>query len=107
MDYWEECIREAFDDAKIEATDKQIEIVAGWVESSHEYYGAATGLDVASDNWESSESKELKRMKAEIKKQQQWELNTTPCKTCTTTGWIKDGFGRDVRCFDCRGKGRI
>lgn len=107
MDYWEECIREAFGEAKIEATDEQIEIVAGWVESSHECYGAATGLDVASANFESDEAKELKRLKAENEKQRQWELNTKPCKACMTTGLVKDGWGRSVCCDRCRGEGRI
>ena len=45
MEYWNECIREAFEDEGIEATDKQIDNVAGWVEGAHENYGMAFGYD--------------------------------------------------------------
>ena len=45
MDYWKECISEAFDDAGIMATDEQIANVAGWAESAHQNYGMAMGHD--------------------------------------------------------------
>ena len=46
MNYWEECISEAFDDVGIKATKDQIENVAAWVEGAHENYGMAHGYDV-------------------------------------------------------------
>ena len=39
MDYWNECLKEAFDNAKITASDKQIQTVADWVKTAHENYG--------------------------------------------------------------------
>jgi len=45
MDYWYECISEAFDDAKITATDDQINTVAAWVEGAHDNYSTALGYD--------------------------------------------------------------
>lgn len=45
MNYWEECIRIAFEDAKIEATEEQIDIVVEAVEGAHENYGMACGHD--------------------------------------------------------------
>lgn len=45
MDYWEECIRSSFDEAGIEATKEQIEIVAGDVAGGCENYGMAHGHD--------------------------------------------------------------
>jgi len=45
VNYWEECISEAFDDAGIIATEEQIKNVAGWVASAHENYGMAHGRD--------------------------------------------------------------
>jgi hypothetical protein len=45
MDYWEECILEAFEDAGISATQEQIDTVTSWVESSHDHYGMAHGHD--------------------------------------------------------------
>ena len=41
MNYWEECITEAFDDTGIKATQEQIKIVASWIKSAHECYGMA------------------------------------------------------------------
>ena len=106
MNYWEECIREAFDDAGIAASDNQIETVAGWVDGAHENYGLATGLDVASANFISDEARELKKIKLEQEKLRLWECETVPCKSCTTTGIVKDGWGRNRTCGRCDGKGR-
>ena len=52
MNYWEECIRTAFDDAGIKATDEQIIMVAGDVEGCHENYYMASGDDVVHKNYE-------------------------------------------------------
>lgn len=46
MDYWKECIKEALEDAELEATDKQIDRVTEWVEGAYENYGMAHGYDV-------------------------------------------------------------
>lgn len=106
MDYWKECISEAFEDAGIIATKEQIDNVVGWVEGAHENYGMATGLDVASKNYISDESRELEQIKREQEKQRIWECETKPCKSCTTTGIVQDGWGRDQTCENCDGKGR-
>jgi len=45
MDYWNECISEAFDEAGIDATKEQIDGVAEFVEGAHENYGMAFGHD--------------------------------------------------------------
>jgi len=45
MDYWEETISEAFEDAGIAATKEQIQTVASWVEGAHDNYGMAHGYD--------------------------------------------------------------
>lgn len=39
MNYWEECIRESFEESGIGATKEQIDIVVSWVEGAHENYG--------------------------------------------------------------------
>lgn len=107
MDYWTECIVEAFSDCGIKATGVQIEGVVSWVEGAHENYGLATGLDVASANYISDEARELERIKNEREKQRLWICDTQPCKSCITTGVVKDGWGRDVTCDSCSGEGRI
>jgi hypothetical protein len=45
MNYWEECISIAFDEAGIIATKEQIDEVVGMVEGAHENYGMAHGHD--------------------------------------------------------------
>ena len=105
-DYWGECVKEAFEDAGINATQDQINTVVCWVEGAHENHGTATGADIAHRNFVSDEVRELKRLKSEQEKQRLWVLSTYPCKTCTTTGLVKDGWGRDVTCPDCDGSGR-
>lgn len=106
MDYWRECIEEAFEDAKITASREQIENVVDWVEGAYENYGTATGNEVASINFISDESRELEELKKEQEKEQSWKLATKPCKRCTTTGTIIDGYGRNQTCGYCDGKGR-
>ena len=106
MDYWEECIAEALEDAGIEATKEQLGTVVAWVEGAHENYGLATGADIANANFVSEEARELKALKADIEKKRIWECDTKPCRPCNTTGTVKDGWGRDSRCDMCRGEGR-
>lgn len=45
MDYWKECIKEAFEESKINATEEQIDNVTGWVEGAHDNYSMAHGHD--------------------------------------------------------------
>lgn len=45
MDYWFECIAEAFEDAGIVATKEQINTVASWVKGAHDNYSQAHGYD--------------------------------------------------------------
>jgi len=73
MDYWEECIAEAFEDAGITATKEQIDTVASWVEGAHENYGMAHGYDAIPNPLE-SEIGELKRKhKKEMDEQEERE----------------------------------
>ena len=96
MDYWAECIAEAFEDAGIKATQEQIDTVVAWVHGAHENYGMAHGYD-AIPNPMLSEVEELKRKhKREIEEMEKREAvyknsvarrrNTTPEKV-----WIEDG----------------
>ncbi len=106
MNYWEECIKEAFEESGIIATDDQIENVAAWAEGAHENYGMATGNDVADANYISDEARELERLKTKLENERLWNLQTKPCRACTATGTVLDGWGRERTCDVCRGKGR-
>lgn len=48
MKYWVECISEGLDDAKLVATEEQIQILAEWVSGAHENYGMAFGYNCIS-----------------------------------------------------------
>jgi len=65
MEYWKECILEAFCDAGIEVTEEQINLVTGWVEGAHENYGMATGQECIPNPMES----EVDELKRKLKKQ--------------------------------------
>ena len=61
-DYWEDCVSEALEDAKLVATKEQIDTLASWVESAHEHFGMAHGYDAIPNPMES----EVARLKREI-----------------------------------------
>ena len=63
MDYWEECIESAFNEAGITATQEQIKSVAADVAVSHENYGMAFGYDCIPNPLLS----EMQKLKQEIK----------------------------------------
>ena len=107
MEYWKECISEAIDEAGITATDKQINIVASWVEGAHENYSLANGYDCIQSPVESRAEQKLKELQLENEKRDEWIRTTKPCKYCLTTGIVQDGWNRDVECMNCRGKGRV
>jgi len=60
MEYWKECIEEAFCETGITATEDQIKTVIEWVEGAHDNYGMATGEDCIPNPME-AEINELKR----------------------------------------------
>lgn len=107
MDYWKECISEALEEAGIVATDEQIETITSWVEGAHENYSMAHGYDCIPNPIESQAQQELDNMKREKERHERWVITTKPCSSCTTTGWVVDGWGRDVVCGWCGGKGRV
>ena len=65
MDYWKECIAEAFCEAGITATEEQLNLVVGWVEGAHENYGLATGKECIPNPLES----EVNELQRKLKKQ--------------------------------------
>lgn len=108
MKYWEECISEAFDDVGIEATQEQIQKVAGWVEGVHETYGEAHGHDQIGPS-DADDKREIQQLKNDLKKEQ----TKVRCEKCEGTG-VEDktpkktsGELRANDCWTCRGTGRV
>jgi len=102
MDYWEECIRCAFEDAGIVATEEQIQIVIGTVEVSHENYGTAFGYDCI-PNPVVEENKKLA-------KQLEIERSKRVCPDCKGSGRIIENYlnrSSDTQCSKCHGEGKI
>lgn len=62
MDYWKECVSEAFEDAGLEASDEQIDTVASWVEGAHDNYGMAHGHDVRRSPVETDKDRQIARI---------------------------------------------
>jgi len=107
MDYWKECISTAADECGLVLTEEQLECLSVYVEGSHENYGMAFGHDCIPNPVESRAQEELRQLKREKQKHEEWENSTKPCRACTTTGGVKDVWGRDMTCPDCCGKGRV
>lgn len=107
IDYWKECIAESAEACLANLSPEQIESIARDVQISHENYSLFSGLDEATKGMKSEVEKELESLKLANKKNEDWVFSTQPCRACTTTGIVRDGWGRDIECPDCRGKGRI
>lgn len=61
MDYWEECVRIAFDEEGIKATEEQIQNVVGHIEGAHENYGMSHGYDAIPNHLEEEIKKEKQK----------------------------------------------
>lgn len=102
MDYWKECVAEAFEDAGITATKEQIDTVTSWVEGAHDNYGMSHGHDHIPNPLQ----QEIDQLKINIKK----ERDKIVCRACngsggiTTYGPIHSGHSQ---CYKCRGEGKV
>lgn len=76
MDYWKDCITEAFEDAGITATEEQTNLVASWADGAHENYSMARGYDCIP----SPAQEECKKLKSDLKEAR--EERDMPCVEC-------------------------
>ena len=101
MDYWKECIEEAFEDAKIVATDEQIGTVASWAEGAHDNYSQSHGYDVIPNPLVEENERLLRELRV--------ERDMVHCKECGGKGYIVingPSHSAESTCHICRGKGR-
>lgn len=94
MNYWKECISIAVDELGLALTDEQLEYLADAVEGGHENYGTAFGYDCIPNPVESRAQEELRELKRKNQQNEDWINRTKPCRTCTTTGGVKDEGGQ-------------
>ncbi len=95
IDYWKECITEAFEDAEIKATDEQIDNVTCWVEGAHDNYSLGTGEECIPNP--------LKLECENLKRELRAEINKVICEKCAGSGMIAN---LTSDCWRCRGEGR-
>jgi hypothetical protein len=102
MNYWEECILEAFEDAGIVATKDQVSTVTNWVSGAHENYGMAFGHDSIPSYYEQENKVLIKELEKERKK-----VICDKCKgsgNISTYGPYHSSFST---CYKCKGEGRV
>lgn len=101
MDYWRECLSEAFDDARIEVTKEQLDTVAEWVQGAHDNFGLATGRECIPNP--------LKLENDDLRKKLSTEKSKVLCKECWGNGSVTS-FGpyhsSTSQCSKCNGEGR-
>jgi len=100
IDYWEECIAQAMEEAEIKATSEQITLIAHHVEGAHECYGMAFYQP------ENPLIGELAETKLALKR----ERSKVHCDQCNGSGSITTpGPYRSStsQCWKCHGEGRI
>lgn len=105
-DYWQEHAEIAMNEAKLTATDDQLDTIAGVIESAHEFYGQAMGHDVASANFKGTQEREV----ADLKRALEAERRKGVCPECRGRGWITtSGEVRSStsQCWKCHGDGRL
>ncbi|MCP4208886.1 MAG: hypothetical protein GY767_17805 [Shimia sp.] len=75
MDYWLDHADIALNEAGIQdATEAQIEIIAGVIESAHDFYGQAHGHDIASDNFKAEEERQRRKALTDLEESKDREI---------------------------------
>ena len=69
MDYWNEHADIAMNEAGIkDVTPEQLDIIAGVIESAHDFYGQSSGNDVASVNFVANEKRQQEDLIKQIER---------------------------------------
>ncbi len=102
MDYWNECIAQACEEAGVTATQEQVASIAASVKVAHENYGTAHGLDRLRDG----RDEEIARLKRVLEDEQR----KTVCPRCRGSGQQVDygpSYTSVSQCFHCHGAGKV
>lgn len=106
MDYWKECIQEAFESAGLTATPEQVDEVASWAEGAHDNYSQALGHDVVAANYQGEKDAKIEALQRSLEA----EKDKVHCRECDGRGRIIENFGShssNTECWKCRGEGRV
>lgn len=100
MDYWEECVSIALEDAEVTVTKEQLDIIVGGIEGGHENYGMAHGHDCIPNPL----AQENSDLRLELKE----EREKVHCEPCNGTGRITTygpSHSSNSQCWKCNGEG--
>lgn len=76
MDYWLEHAEIALSEAGLpSATKDQLQVIAGVIESAHDFYGQSMGHDVSNRNFHAEKERQHKDELAQIEKQKDIEID--------------------------------
>ncbi len=104
-EYYSECVEIAASDCGAVLTKEQIDYIGGAVATAAENFSMAFGYDVASSNLRASHDRKADEIKQRLDYEQ--TVHRKRCETCQGHGFTLDGWGRDLGCSECGGKGSI
>ena len=105
-DYWRDHAEIAMDEAGLTATDKQLDTIAGVIESAHEFFGQSMGHDVASANWFGDKEREIQTLKDRLHTEQE-KVVCPECKGSRVTHTYGGTMMSTSECWKCNGEGRL
>ena len=97
--YWQICVAEAFDEAKLSATPEQIKSIVETIEAAHDNYGMAHGYDCIPN----PDRIEINRLGSELTK----ERGKVACEVCRGKGRLYSQgpyHCSDSQCWNCHGE---
>lgn len=102
MNYWEECISCAMEEAELVATPEQIKSIARFVEIARENYGIMMGHDCVPNP--------LRIENDRLAKQLDREKRLEHCRECDGSGRVVSHgpyHSSNSQCWKCSGAGKI
>lgn len=107
IDYWISAVEEALDRVEVELNIENIATMAQVISDAASAYSECSGEQAATRGIESHTERELRELKEKEEARLSWVNQTKPCRICTTSGTILDGWGRPIGCQACEGSGRV
>ncbi|ALM62005.1 hypothetical protein AXI64_gp013 [Vibrio phage qdvp001] len=105
-DYWTESLGNILGDYGITLADGDLEKFVDDVIVTKELEHQYCGYDMIPDPIDSEYKRKYEKLLRENESRDLFIKTTIPCKKCND-GVAKDGWGRDVVCPSCNGKGRV
>lgn len=105
-DYWKESLENILEGYGITLSEGDLEQFVEEVIATKELESQYCGYDVLPDPVDSEYKRKYEDLVRENEAKDVFMKTTVPCKKCND-GVAKDGWGRDMVCYSCSGKGRV